>query len=867
MVCRVQNSFSIILNNKWEIILSMDEKIRDKYQELAAEITRHNQLYYNQAEPEISDREYDELMSELQGLEKDYPELIHADSPTQQVGAAVAQDVQKLLVTHNPKMMSISNCYDDEGIQKFTRRCESLAAAELEYMTEMKIDGLAISLLYENGKLVRGATRGNGFVGEDVTAILKYVNLPKQLRISSADSAAGGLFAGMDADLTVPERLEVRGEVYMPRCAFEKIVSMQEERGDERIFANPRNAAAGALKTKILSSRELEKKSPAEQQRYKEKLEQIKISELSLWAYSVPAPEVLKAETQEEALSKLAELGLPVNPLRKICKSYAEISVRKEELDVIRHTLAYDTDGVVIKVNSIAMQQKLGEDAKSPNWAVAFKFEPDREETVVRDIRVQVGKFGTLTPVADLDPVFVSGSTVSHATLHNLDNIRQKDIRIGDRVLVEKAGEIIPQIVKSLHELRIGSEMEFIMPDNCPVCGSKVAQAEGKVAYYCENLSCPAQLRARLLHFVSREAMDIEGFGPAVIDALIERDKLHNVADLYHLSFDDLRELWEDTERKRLIESLVKKGGEYTPVELEQQELLTLREYWNRELLLAGRKEYVPPEYKNAENMLAALEESKGRGLEKLLAALAIEQLGATAARIIAGHFKTLDRLYFATVEEISSLSAGETFSYRTLGKKSAKLLYQILRTPAAAEKLLKSGQTLARKLENLGISGFGEKKREAVVEAFGNAPERLLAATEAEIAGVELGTSDVKRTLGDVVAKSLVGFLHNERNREILEQLRTYGVNTGSSTDSEKSVTGVAGKIFVLTGTLPNMGRSEAKALIESAGGRIGSAVSRGTDYLVAGEKAGSKLSKAESLDITIISEAELLELCKQNR
>ncbi len=843
----------------------MDEKISKKYRELVEEINKHNQLYYNQAEPEISDREYDELMDKLLELEKEHPELIIPDSPTQQVGVAVDQEVQKLLVTHNPKMMSISNCYDEEGIQKFTRRCASLAAVELEYMTEMKIDGLAISLLYENGKLVRGATRGNGFVGEDVTAILKYVNLPKKLEVSAAVASAGGLFASQEESLVIPQHLEVRGEVYMPRSAFEEIVRMQEERGDERIFANPRNAAAGALKTKILTRRELAAKSPAELQRYNEKLEQIKISKLSLWAYSTPTPQELGAGTQQEALSRLEALGFPVNPLRKICKNYTEISERKNELDVLRHTLAYDTDGVVIKVNSIAMQQKLGEDAKSPNWAVAFKFEPDREQTVVRDIRVQVGKFGTLTPVADLDPVFVSGSTVAHATLHNLDNIRQKDIRIGDSVLVEKAGEIIPQVVKSLHELRTGSEVEFVMPDNCPVCGSKVAQAEGKVAYYCENLSCPAQLRARLLHFVSREAMDIEGFGPAVIDALIERDKLHNVADLYQLSVDDLRELWEDTERKKLIESLLKKGRQYISGELEREKLLTLREYWNRELLLAGRKEYVPPEYKNAENMLAALEESKGRGLEKLLAALAIEQLGATAARIIAGHFKTLDRLYKASVTEISGLSAGETFSYRTLGQMSAKLLHQILKTPSAAERLRKSGQTLARKLEHLGISGFGEKKRDAVVRAFDGNPEKLLAATEAEIAGVELGTSDVKRTLGDVVAKSLVGFLHNERNHEILEKLRQLGVNTGSTIDMEKSVAGVAGKSFVLTGTLPNMGRSEAKALIESAGGKIASAVSRSTDYLVAGEKAGSKLSKAQNLNITILSEADLLVLCKQ--
>ena len=842
------------------------KKILVEYKELIAEIKKHNQLYYNKATPIISDREYDELMDRLISIENKWPELITQESPTQVIGAELEHSSDKQLVTHDPKMMSISNCYDDEGIQKFIKRCESLADGKLVYMTEMKIDGLAISLIYENGKLVRGATRGNGFVGEDVTAILKYVNIPKKLGVKDLKEVGGGLFAGEDSSVVaVPERIEVRGEVYMPRSAFRKIVELQEERAEDRVFANPRNAAAGALKTKILSKKELQKKTPAELQKYNDKIEQIKMSELSLWAYSTPTPVSVGATSQEDALNKLEQLGFSVNPLRKICTSFKEVVERKQELDTLRHELSYDTDGMVIKVNDMDIQSKLGEDAKSPNWAIAFKFEPEQEETVIKNIRIQVGKFGTLTPVADLEPVFVSGSTVSHATLHNIDNILEKDIRIGDKVLIEKAGEIIPQVARSMHEKRTGTEIIFVMPEVCPVCGSDVAKAEGKVSYYCQNISCPAQLRARLLHFVSRETMDIEGFGPAVIDALVERGKLHNVADLYALNFDDLRALWEDTERKKLIDNIIKKNKEVELAELEKSGLSILREKWNKELVLAGRKEYAPPEYKNAENIMNALEESKNRGLEKLLAALSIEQLGATAAHIIALHFKTLENLYAATVSEISNLSAGETFSYRTLGKKSARQLYQMLQTEKSQQVLLKQGQTLSRKLEYLAIPGFGLKKREAVVKVFDSDPLRLLAATETELSSIELGTSDVKRTLGDVVARSLVEFLLNKVNKEILDRLVSMGVNTGGVDNTSSRVEGIEGKVFVLTGTLPTMGRSEAKKIIQRAGGRIGSAVSKGTDYLVAGDKAGSKLVRAESLGVRVIRENELLALCSK--
>lgn len=837
------------------------ESLNKEYLRLCAEVEKHNQLYYNNAAPEITDKEYDILHSRLLELETKYPELLTPDSPTQRIGAELSETPGSKLVTHNPRMMSISNCYDEAGIQKFVNRTQSILQQDTACMTELKIDGLAISVIYENGRLIRGATRGNGTTGEDVTSILKYVDLPRRLT-GSTQATDGGLFAAESLP-AVPAHLEVRGEIYMPRSAFNEIVQLQEEAGEERVFANPRNAAAGALKTKILTPGQLRQKTPGEIKKYEEKLEQIRRSRLSLWAYSTPTPAALGATTQQEALDRLAGLGFAVNPERRLCHNLQDIIERKNELDSLRHTLSYDTDGMVIKINSLSAQEILGVDAKSPNWAIAFKFEPEQEETTILDIRIQVGKFGTLTPVADLEPVFVSGSTVSHATLHNIENIREKDIRIGDRVLIEKAGEIIPQVARSLHEKRTGRETEFSMPDNCPVCGSEVGRYENKVACYCLNISCPAQLRARLLHFVSRDNMDIEGLGPAVIDELLSHGKLQSVADIYSLTFSDLSRLWEDTERKKLLENITKKDTGTDIAEIAREDIAQLRERWNRLLLLNGRNGYIPPEYKNAENIMQAIERSKTAGLEKLLAALAIEQLGVTAARIIAAHFGSLARLQQAAVGEIAALNAGETSSYRTLGKKTAALLYKAVQQERSRKILLEPGKTLQKKLEYLNLSGLGEKKRSAVAAAFAGSADRFLAASEADLAAVELGTSEVKRTLGNVVAQSLYDFLHTPKNQELIDRLLRAGVTTESVTSAAAGNSASAGKTFVLTGTLENMGRSEAKKIIESAGGQVGAAISKSTDYLVAGENAGSKLAKAEKLGIKIISKEEMLQMC----
>lgn len=779
-----------------------------RYEWLITEVNRHNALYYQQAAPEIGDRDYDRLLEELQSLEVRYPQIVRPDSPTQQVGSDLAPDTKEQpaarissgqrgggenLITHAVRMLSISNCYDSDGLSKFCRRTEATlaeggdaASAAVSYMTELKIDGLAISIVYENARLKQAATRGDGRIGEDVTANIKQVaGLPHTL---APDKFPGG----------IPERLEVRGEIYLPRSAFARIVSEQEATGAERIFANPRNAAAGTLKLKdaaVVAERGL-----------------------AAWIYAVPDPAALGVQTQEEALNLLAQLGFPVNPERRLCHSLDELLQRRDELDALRHTLPYDTDGMVVKINSLAQQQRLGADAKSPRWALAYKFEPEQTETTVLAIRVQVGKFGTITPVADLEPVFLSGSTISHATLHNLDNIRQKDIRIGDRVLIEKAGEIIPQVVKCLPEKRQGTEHIFEMPAVCPSCGGPVTQEEGLVAHLCTNAACPAQTRARLLHFVSREAMDIDGFGPAVIDFLLQKEAVRDAADLFALT----PEVFADEE---------------------------------------GFKE------KSINNLLDALEEAKGRGLTRLLTALSISQLGATAARLVADHFKTISALQAATAEEIAAIEAGDTQSYRTLGPKTAKSLYAALRDDATRTTLAQTGiTTLAFRLESLGLPGFGGKKCAAVAEHFSDDAERLLAATQKEIAAIELGVSEVKRTLGEVAAHSLRSFLDNPLNRELLERLARAGVSMEShgGTKEASKTTGAAGKTFVLTGTLPEMGRADAKHLIEAAGGKVGSAITRATDYLVAGDGGGSKRDKAGELNIPVIGKAELLSLCQ---
>ncbi|MCX7934578.1 MAG: NAD-dependent DNA ligase LigA, partial [Planctomycetota bacterium] len=495
--------------------------------------------------------------------------------------------------------------------------------------------------------------------------------------------------------------------------------------------------------------------------------------------------------------------------------------------------LPYDSDGIVIKVNDLHQQAVLGIGTASPNWAIAFKYAPEQVETTLVDIKLQVGKTGAVTPVAVLEPVFLSGSTVTHASLHNAEYIRERDIRIGDRVIVEKAGEIIPQIVRSLPEKRQGGERVFAMPGVCPACGSKLSRPSGKgknVHFLCTNSGCPAKAREKILHFASRDAMDLQGFGEAVVDALLARGKIRDVADLYNLSKEDLVDALRRTAAAEPAAGARKTGKKSGPD-------------------------------KAAQNLLAALEDSKRRGLARLLAGLAIPHIGATAAQILARRYQTLEALQKASEAELAATEMGETTSYRTLGAKAAESLRAALSAPQVQRRIKEAQDpaALAAALAALRLENLGEKRIEAVARHF-QSGARLLAASAQELEAVELGTSSVTRTLGPEAAKSLRAFFDEPANQDLIARLKKAGVLMSATA---AAAAGAAGKVFVITGTLPSMGRAEAKKLIESAGGLVADAVSRKVDYLVVGSEPGSKLAKAQELGIAQIDEAEMLRLC----
>lgn len=680
--------------------MSDKKNIKKHYEELKGLIYHHNKIYYDEGRNEISDFEYDGLMNELIGIEKDFPEFITKDSPTQIVGSGNAtsslfseEEISKPFapVEHAVPMMSMDNTYDENELRAFDERVrKGLDGDSVEYVVELKIDGLAVSLLYENGELKRAATRGNGVVGEDVTHNVKMIkDAPHQL-------GKKGLFT------VHPEAVEIRGEVYLKKSRFAEI-NLEKEKNGEALFANPRNAAAGTLKLKDSSV--------------------VKERGLSLWLYAIASPAGLDVEKHSEVLQLLEDFNCPVNPHRCICKNVDEILKFRDKWEKKRHELDYETDGLVVKVNNLAQHGILGATAKSPRWAIAYKYEAEKAETRIKDIRLQVGKTGTLTPVADLEPVQLSGSTVSHASLHNFDEIKRKDIRVGDYVIIEKAGEIIPQVVKSLPEKRGGSEKIFEMPSACPECGGKVEKEEDGVYNRCSNISCPAQIRARLIYFASRPAMDIEGLGPAVVDLLLESNLVKDFGDIYRLEIKDVEEL----ERMAL---------------------------------------------KSAQNLVGAIGKSKSQGLEKLLAAISIPLVGTGAAKLLARHFGTLEKLKTASQEEL-----------------------------------------------------------EAIDE------------------------------VGPKMAGEIVKFFANEDNLALLEKLENLGVSVEAKQKIDTSHA-ISGKTFVLTGTLPTLKRDDAKKMIEERGGKVSGSVSKKTDFVVAGESAGSKLEKAESLGVTVLDENQFLKL-----
>ncbi len=786
---------------------------QDRIAQLRAEIRRHDDLYHNQAQPEIADDHYDALVDELKTLEAKYPDAAAPDSPSQKPGAPRPKRDKKTAFPphrHAVPMLSIANTYSADEIRKFVGRvggalADSGDSAPPRYVVELKIDGVAFTAFYRDGAFQSGATRGDGNIGDDITANLQAVDaLPKTLK---APFPKGDL--------------EVRGEIYLSNAVFAKLVEAQEEEGAERIFANPRNATAGTLK--LLDP------------------EMVRERNLACFFYQVVDPAEHGLAAQSEALATLEKWGLPVNPTRGVFATPEEILVFRDRLDTERHRLPYGTDGLVIKLDSFRQQDILGLGTKAPNWAVAYKFTPERAETTVENIRVQVGKLGRLTPVADLQPVLLAGSTITHASLHNESVLGELDVRIGDRVLVEKAGEIIPQVYEVVAGKRPPGAQPFVMPEACPSCGkpsSTSESADGKrkiVLRFCLNPDCPARRFAAIVHFASRDAMDIDGMGPAVVEWLLDHHLVKDVADLYTL-------------RREQLLPMTKSGRE-----------LLDRNHAGRGPGKDGGKGDAA---KSVDNLLAAIEASKTRGLAKLLFALAIPNIGSTAAQLLARRFGSLEALRQADAATLAAAEMGESTAYRTLGTTSANRLAEALRNlPGDTKPYGKDPAALELFLDSLKVEGFKQARVKATAAHFGNV-EALLKATPAEIAMVKMGASQVERTLGPVAAHSLRDYLAKPEAKELLERLENCGVATSASAGSGGAV---ADKVFVLTGTLPNLGRVEAKRIIEAAGGLVAGSVSRKTDYLVAGEAAGGKLAKAGEYGVKVIDEAELLRLCLQ--
>ena len=658
---------------------------QERMEQLRREIERHDYLYYVQDRPEITDAEYDLLYRELVSLEEQFPELALPGSPTRRVGGApLAKFAQ---VPHGIPMLSLENAFSEEEVREFDERIKRFLALppgrEIEYVCEPKMDGLAVELVYRQGELAVGSTRGNGVTGEDVTMNLKTVRtIP--LRLATA---------------TPPELLEVRGEVFLGLEPFRRLNAERQEAG-ELPFANPRNAAAGSI-------RQLDPRITARRP-------------LAIFCYAPGRVSGWNFTSQQQFLETLPGWGLPVNPLARKVSGIEAVFAYYREMGEQRETLPYEIDGVVVKIDSFDLQGELGVKTRSPRWAIAWKFAPRQAVTVIEDISLQVGRTGVITPTAHLRPVEVSGVTVSRATLHNWEEMERKDIRIGDTVLVERAGDVIPAVVQVMIEKRTGKEWRLPLPDSCPECGSEVVKIPEEVAIRCLNLSCPAQIRESIIHFASRHAMDIDGLGERYIEQLLRLGLVRDVADLYYLTRDDFMKF------ERMGDKL-------------------------------------------AENLLTAIAASKERELSRFIFALGIRHVGEHTARLLAGAFGSITHLEQASEEELLSI-----------------------------------------------------------------------------------------REIGPQVARSIVTFFHNPTNRQVIERMFEAGV---APSVEEKRVGGrFTGKTFVFTGALTRFTRDEAKRLVEQEGGHAAGSVSKKTDYVVAGEEAGSKLEKARVLGVKVITEEEFL-------
>ena len=660
------------------------EHIKEEIFKLVALLNKYSYDYYVEDNPQISDTEYDTLYKQLEKLEQEYPEFILDNSPTQRVGDRVLDEFEKVI--HKVPMLSLSNTFSIEDLRDFDSKISKLSSDDsIEYICELKIDGLAISINYENGKLVSAATRGDGMVGENVTENIKTIfSIPKTLKTKKS--------------------FEVRGEVYLPKKSFE-LLNKEREENNEVLFANPRNAAAGSL-------RQLDSKITAKRR-------------LSAFIYSVVGDENINS--QKMALTVAADLGLPVNPNFKLCKTIDEVVDYIMYWEEHKQDLPYEIDGIVIKVNSYSLQEEIGSTQKSPRWATAYKFPEEELATKLLDIELSVGRTGIITPVAVLNPINISGSTVSKASLHNKDIIDELDIHIGDMVVVKKAGEIIPKVVRVVEELRLTNSEKYVMPNICPSCESKTFTKEGDPFTRCLNSDCPEQNIRKIIHFASREALNIEGLGDKVVATLYEKGIIKHTIDLFSL------------DRNKLVE--LERMGD-----------------------------------KSVDNLLNAIENSKQSSLDKVIFALGILNVGKKAGKILAEYYKNLTNFSKATVDELLELS-----------------------------------------------------------------------------------------DIGLITAESIVDYLSNDNNLRFINELIEIGMNPQYDIQNKNTDNIFSGKTIVLTGKLVELTRNEAKEYLERFGAKVTGSVTSKTDYVIAGEKAGSKLAKAEQLGIQVLSEDEFIDIMKE--
>lgn len=655
--------------------------VNKEIEQLRTEIERHNALYYQNSEPEISDFEFDQLLERLKSLEAEHPELITPDSPTQRVGGK-ADSLRPF--KHTVPLMSLDNSYSLDDLRAFTERCEKLAEGrKLDYVAELKIDGLSVSLHYENGILATGATRGDGSQGDEVTQNVKTIkSIPLKLKVDA------------------PVHAEIRGEVFLSRTQFARI-NAELEMQDEKTFANPRNCASGTLRmldSAIVASRRLD-----------------------MFPYDAYAGNQKMFANHAEVFEWCERNGFNVNPHRRVCANFDELAEFIAEMETVRDSLDYEIDGVVVKVNSTALQDEFGSTSKAPRWAIAYKYPARQATTRLLDITIQVGRTGALTPVANLEPVQLAGTTVSRASLHNEDEIKRLDLKIGDYVMIEKSGEIIPQVLSNVPSKRDGRETEFVFPTECPVCSSPATRPEGEAVRRCTNDICPAKVKARILYFAARKAMDIEGLGEVLVETLVDKGMVSDVAGLYDLTVEQIAGL----DRMAV---------------------------------------------KSASNLVDQITASKSRGLQRLLFGIDIRHVGERTSKILANHFRSIDNLAEASVEDLVAI------------------------------------------------------------------PE-----------------------IGSTVADSVHNWFRDDRNRQLVERLRIAEVVMEMDAASTAALDErFVGKTFVLTGKLENYTRDEAAKLIEDRGGRVSSSVSKKTDFVIAGEDAGSKLTKAEALGVTVLAEDE---------